>query len=252
VSDIPVGSPPAPHGRHAAPGGWYPDPVDPARERYWDGWQWSRNTRPRPSMEAPPPAPSAYPAGPVGGPFLPAAPSALRRPTTADGVPLAGWWWRVLAVVIDGLIIGVLTLVPTAPIYVRVIRRMLDYMATQPPGTVPDPAVISNLIGQRDQMLLAVAQIAVALVFHVTFLRWKAATPGKLLLGLRVVPVDRGRNTEPLSWGTILLRSVLWVVPGAMAYLLIFQLVDVLLPLWHPKRQSLHDLAARTQVVAVR
>src|SRR4028118_1050230 len=53
MSDIPVGSPPVPPGRHAAPGGWYADPVDPARERYWDGWQWSRNTRP---SESQPPA----------------------------------------------------------------------------------------------------------------------------------------------------------------------------------------------------
>ena len=27
---------------------------------------------------------------------------------------------------------------------------------------------------------------------------------------------------------------------------------DVLVPLWHPKRQTLHDLAARTQVVRLR
>lgn len=45
--EIPVGSPPAPPGRHAAPGGWYADPVDQVRERYWDGWQWTRNVRPR-------------------------------------------------------------------------------------------------------------------------------------------------------------------------------------------------------------
>src|SRR6478736_5390805 len=47
MSDIPVGSPVPPPGRHAAPGGWYPDPIDASQERYWDGWQWSRTTRPR-------------------------------------------------------------------------------------------------------------------------------------------------------------------------------------------------------------
>src|ERR687893_2334959 len=64
MSDIPVGSPPVPPGRHAAPGGWYADPVDPARERYWDGWQWSRNTRPRDVAPFPPPVP---PGGPPPG-----------------------------------------------------------------------------------------------------------------------------------------------------------------------------------------
>jgi uncharacterized RDD family membrane protein YckC len=28
--------------------------------------------------------------------------------------------------------------------------------------------------------------------------------------------------------------------------------VDVLFPLWHPKRQALHDMAARTQVIRSR
>ncbi|HEV2928958.1 MAG TPA: DUF2510 domain-containing protein, partial [Propionibacteriaceae bacterium] len=64
MSDIPVGSPPVPPGRHAAPGGWYADPVDPARERYWDGWQWSRNTRPREvTRYAAPPAAGGPPLG---------------------------------------------------------------------------------------------------------------------------------------------------------------------------------------------
>ncbi|RYZ27722.1 MAG: DUF2510 domain-containing protein, partial [Propionibacteriaceae bacterium] len=73
MSDIPVGSPPAPPGRHAAPGGWYPDPLDLARERYWDGWQWSRNTR---DSEVPPayrqaPGTPAAPSGPYGGQTTP-------------------------------------------------------------------------------------------------------------------------------------------------------------------------------------
>ena len=58
-SEIPVGSPPVPPGRHAAPSGWYPDPVNRANERYWDGWQWSRNTRPSENPAA------GQPVGPV-------------------------------------------------------------------------------------------------------------------------------------------------------------------------------------------
>jgi uncharacterized RDD family membrane protein YckC len=29
-------------------------------------------------------------------------------------------------------------------------------------------------------------------------------------------------------------------------------MIDALFPLWHPKRQTLHDLAAHTQVVLLR
>ena len=97
MSDIPVGSPPVPPGRHAAPGGWYADPVDPARERYWDGWQWSRNTRPR-EGQAPPyaapagAAPTGYPgAGPGYTGSTPGAPGAApggyRQPGHPPGYP---------------------------------------------------------------------------------------------------------------------------------------------------------------------
>ncbi|RYZ25411.1 MAG: DUF2510 domain-containing protein, partial [Propionibacteriaceae bacterium] len=95
MSDIPVGSPPAPPGRHAAPGGWYPDPLDLARERYWDGWQWSRTTR---ESEVPPayrqaPVAPAGPTGPAPGPYGQTPPWAAGQPavparqaaTTADG-----------------------------------------------------------------------------------------------------------------------------------------------------------------------
>ena len=36
------------------------------------------------------------------------------------------------------------------------------------------------------------------------------------------------------------------------AVLLVIRIVDVLMPLWNPKRQALHDVAAKTQVVKIR
>src|SRR5215218_9164881 len=119
VSEIPRGSPPVPPGRHAAPSGWYADPIDAGQERYWDGWQWSRNTRAREGTAAPgqgpaghPPQPglsanpgySQYPGYPQQGPSQPwtGQPTAGRpgqATLTADGVPLAGWWWRALSAI---------------------------------------------------------------------------------------------------------------------------------------------------------
>ena len=122
MSDIPVGSPPAPPGRHAAPTGWYPDPVNSAQERYWDGWQWSRNTRPRADLpgggygQAPY---ASYPAPNVTRPPGYAAPrmGSVQATMTADGVPLASWWWRVLAVLIDSLITTAIVTVITFPVW---------------------------------------------------------------------------------------------------------------------------------------
>ena len=46
----------------------------------------------------------------------------VRASTTADGVPLAGWWWRVLAALIDVLLTSIVVSMLTFPIY----RSMVD------------------------------------------------------------------------------------------------------------------------------
>jgi uncharacterized RDD family membrane protein YckC len=256
VSDIPVGSPPVPPGRHAAPGGWYADPVDPTRERYWDGWQWSRNTRPREVTRfTPPPAaggpPPGYPAQ-AGYPVQPMYPS-YRAATTADGVRLAGWWWRALAVLIDSVITSVVVIAVAFPIWQPMYAAFTAYfeaiLEAQQSGGPPPPAFDpTGLFSLRDQVLFTAVSLAIGMLYQMAFLRWKGATPGKLICRLRVVPVDRGRDPGPLSWTAVVLRSAIWVLPGINSLLALFTVVDVLFPLWHPKRQALHDLAARTQV----
>ena len=264
MSDIPIGSPPVPPGRHAAPGGWYPDPVDPAQERYWDGWQWSRNTRPRAGAQQPGFAP---PQQPYANPYPPSPPSPYQNrypagpvavggqaSTTADGVPLAGWWWRVLAAVLDSIFTSFLVSALTFPIY----RSMVDQFTqlfrelTEAQRTGAAPPDLTNLVSVQDQLIVVAVTLVVGGLYHALFLRWKAATPGKLICGLRVVPVDHGQNREPLSWNTIIIRVAIWMLPTVNGLLGVFRLIDGLFPLWQPKRQALHDLAAKTQVIKLR
>ncbi|MBA3528723.1 MAG: RDD family protein, partial [Propionibacteriaceae bacterium] len=194
--------------------------------------------------EQTPPFPGGYRAPATGVPVA----------VTADGVPLAGWWWRVLAVIVDSFIVNAIAAIPSIGIYARLFDKLAEFFRTamqaaqtgQPPPPSPAP---TDLISASDQLILLMIGLAVALAYHLTFLRWKAATPGKLICRLRVVPVDQGRRLGPLPWNTILIRVGVWVLPGLHPLLLIFKLLDVLFPLWQPKRQALHDLAARTQVV---
>ena len=264
MSDIPVGSPPAPPGRHAAPSGWYVDPVNSAQERYWDGWQWSRNTRP---FEQTAPgagygqAPySPYPAANGGGPNVRpplgrpgARPMSMQATTTADGVPLASWWWRALAVVIDNVILSAIVTIVTFPVWQSLYAAWTSYfdavLEAQRLGVAPPTMSVTELISGRNQLILTVATIGIGMLYHVGFLRWKSATPGKLLCGLRVVPVDHGHATGPLPWSSIFIRSAIWVLPSINSFLSLITVVDVLFPLWHPKRQALHDIAAKTQVI---
>ena len=258
MSDIPVGSPPAPPGRHAAPSGWYPDPVNPTQERYWDGWQWSRNTRPG---AAPPSAgygqaPYApYPQPNVTRPLGYAAPRAgsVQATMTADGVPLASWWWRVLAVLIDNLITTAIVTVITFPVWRSLYATLISFfnavLDAQRSGVAPPTLDTTDLISGTNQLVVTSVTLAVGMLYHAGFLRWKSATPGKLICGLRVVPVDRGRDPGPLAWNSIGIRTAVWVLPGISSFLALVTLVDVLFPLWHRKRQALHDIAAKTQVV---
>ncbi|WP_375423914.1 RDD family protein [uncultured Friedmanniella sp.] len=285
MSDIPIGSPPVPPGRHAAPSGWYADPTDGRQERYWDGWQWSRNTRAREGAETAssyPPAPAAPPAQPgyphqeygqqsTGQPgygqpghgqpgygqqsaHRPGPqPGARQAWATADGVPLAGWWWRVLAATIDNIILTLVSTLASLPLLIPIIRTFSTYLAdtvrAAEQGQMAPTVDPNSLIPAGDQIRLALIQVAIAFAYHVIFLRWRAATPGKLACGLRVVVQDLGRERTPLSWRTVLVRAGVWAAPGLYGALILFKLLDVLFPLWQPRRQALHDVAAQTQVV---
>ena len=294
MSDIPVGSPPVPPGRHAAPSGWYPDPIDGSHERYWDGWQWSRNTRAR---EGAAPTPTAYPPQqpghptpqqgypqqqqpgyPTQQPGYPTQPGQAspgyppagypqgggwpgqqlagqpgQAVATADGVRLAGWWWRVLAAVVDGVFVGILSTLVNLPLLLPLLERMSAYFAevvqAAEQGRPQPPVVPTDLMPMGDQLLLSVIAVAISFVYQVAFLRWRGATPGKLICGLRVVPVDQGRSRERLGWRRVIMRALVWAAPGLNTLLGLVRLLDVLFPLWQPKRQALHDLAAQTQVV---
>ncbi|HEU4547745.1 MAG TPA: RDD family protein, partial [Microlunatus sp.] len=219
-SEIPVGSPPVPPGRHAAPSGWYPDPVNRANERYWDGWQWSRTTRPQEGSAAPQPAqdpvgqappqsyppypsspygqappqqpygqaPSQQPYGQAPTPYPGNAYAAKPVPTTADGVPLAGWWWRALAIVIDAVIVGVASSLLLLPIYLRLASTLGDYFratveAAQRGQPMPAQPDLTALLSGTDQLILLLVSLGVHTLYITLFLRWRSATPGKMVVG---------------------------------------------------------------------
>ena len=187
--------------------------------------------------------PNPYRAATIGG--------STQAAYTADGVPLSGWWWRVLATILDGIFVGIVVGVIGFSIYQRMVSGITAYIdavvAAAQAGQTTQP-LITNYISTSDQALLIAIQLGVALIYNIAFLRWRSATLGMLICGLRVVPVDRGRFTDRLEWGSIVIRTLIWVLPGLSGFLKLFQLVDVLFPLWQPKRQAIHDLAAKTQV----
>ena len=85
---------------------------------------------------------------------------------------------------------------------------------------------------------------------------WKQATPGKLILGLRVRLRDR---PGPMTIGTVLLRwagqfgvGILGLLPVVGCLSFIYSVLDYLWPLWDDKNQAIHDKIAKTNVVRIR
>ena len=88
-----------------SPPGWHPDPEPkapgaPALLRYWDGTRWTDQVSPAP---------------PLGQHNFQSPYDIKKSPTTPDGVPLAGWWHRVGAYLIDAVIVLAIVGVVAAP-----------------------------------------------------------------------------------------------------------------------------------------
>lgn len=237
--------------------GWHPDPVppqpgQPAQLRYWDGSRWTEHTAP--AGGGPSPYAGQYAATQVyaGG--------ARGVATTPDGERLAGWWQRVLAYVVDAIAVGVVAAIIGIPWirqivdgYTEWFDEALDAGATGS-GTVDPSQLQADLFWPMAAVLLI--QLAVGVVYHVGFLVWRQATPGKMLVGLKVRLRDQ---PGPLTFGTALVRwltqfgpSALGIVPVVGTLTGLYALLDVLWPLWDDKKQAIHDKAARTNVVRTR
>lgn len=248
------------------PAGWYPDPdpdVPPEHrgQRYWDGTTWTEHVQPPPGAAAQPGGPAA-PYSPMPGyaamPGYGGAPAAVA--TTPDGERLAGWWQRVAAYLLDVVIMTPLVFLLAWPWMADILSAYTDLVdeavdASQSGGPMPDQAALLGEIMVPMLMVTAIG-VGVNFAYNVTFLKWRAATPGKMAVGLRV----RLRETPgPLSWGTVLMR---WLgqnwyglasgVPILGSVVSLWPVIDLLWPLWDDKKQALHDKVAKTNVVRTR
>lgn len=221
--------------------GWYDDPWDPRRYRYWDGNEWTGHSSPKFMAD-------------VGTGQQPAHPVQAGGPRTADGVPLSGWWRRVGARILDGIITALLGLPLTFYFYVQFFEAYGDYtrrlraegpqanVSFFPPGEVLQWALVVSLIST-----------AVYVLYEAVLLRRSGATLGKRATGIRVRP---SAGDGVLPWAVIARRigvyfglSTLATIPLVGILFSLLSLLNVLWPLWDDKRQTWHDKVAGTQVV---
>jgi uncharacterized RDD family membrane protein YckC len=228
------------------PAGWYPDPQPqaghPPYVRWWDGASWTEHAQPAPGAVA-----------------VQAPPS--ERDTTPDGQPLAGWWVRVGAYLIDVLVLVPILVLVSIPFWGHIGDVMGDYFhdvsnAMDNGRPVPASSYVRDEL-QGTFLLLGLINAAVSFAYSVGMLMWKQATVGKLCLGLRV----RLRETPgPMPFSTVAVRWLVQFGPGVVLAQVpfvgsiggLYGFLDGLWPLWDGRRQALHDKAAKTNVVRIR
>ena len=215
-----------------------------------------------PGPTSPHSSPMASPLSSMGSPLSsgdspPSSGDSLVR--CPDGAPPAGYWQRVGAFILDGLITAVITFILGGYFLMRALQPWLDAFTQALNST--DPTAFENLsqdlsvyMTGSDFYTFVGISVIVGLIYHVAFLTRFGATPGKMVLWISV----RCRDTPgPLPLPVAVRRyfltlatAVLGTLPGALSALaLLVRMVDLLFPAWDPQRQALHDKIAATNVV---
>ncbi|MZE79395.1 RDD family protein, partial [Streptomyces sp. SID5475] len=180
-----------------------------------------------------PPPPGGYGAPPPGGPYG-GSPygGPYGEPDPLAGMPpLASLGRRLLARIIDGLLIGI------------------------PVGLVAGGLIGGFGFGDNDDMGPSTGvQLAILLVYFVyegLMLSRSGQTVGKMLMKIRVAMVANGAVPAGNPGWT---RAAVYSLPQLVPCLgFVFWLVNVLFCTWDkPFRQCLHDKAAKTVVVSAR
>jgi uncharacterized RDD family membrane protein YckC len=138
---------------------------------------------------------------------------------------LAGRWRRLLAAIIDGIVVGAITWIITAPTL----------------GT--DAMTNNHHLGDRFAANGIMAVIGI-LYFGFQHGKWGQSI-GKRALGMRVV---RAADGGPIGYGAAFLRVGFTYILSTIT-LGFGALVDVVFILWDRRKQALHDKVAKTVVV---
>jgi uncharacterized RDD family membrane protein YckC len=188
---------------------------------------------PRAPGSEPPVAPRPEVPVPYGGPVPPGGwQQPLPRTDTWAGSPLAGWWSRVGAAFLDGLIL----LVPMAVII----------------GVIVAVAVSDDVAGIVVGLVGTLAYVVVLSGYAPVLMARDGAhngqTWGKQIVGIRVVH-DTG---AAVNFGYAFVREVVvkWFAFGTIGgFFFIPTLLDWLWPLWDDENRALHDMVVSSHVV---
>lgn len=193
-----------------APAGWYQSETDPpGTERYWDGAQWSAETR---AVMAPPP------------------PAVVAGERTVLGRELASPWLRIGARLLD----GVFLLIILFPI--GLILGLADVGITN--------LAANDISNEGGYVVLAL----VAAAYEILFTALKSATPGKMAVGIEIIRKADGQTplgfgTAALRWVPNVISYLNANLGGLVT------LASLVLIFADQQRRSVGDFVGQTYVV---
>ncbi len=182
-------------------------------------------------------------------PYLP-YPGQGAWPPAARDPSLAEWWQRLLARLIDVLVVSAIVSPAYVVLLIAWVHKIENIISKYPASGPPPPAAaLDNAVFSFYGILLLILAATALITFGYDWLQhglW-GATLGKRALGTRVVTAG---TRSRISGGAACGRAAVYgLVPGVPLAGGLFALLNELWLLWDPQRQCLHDKAARTVVI---
>ncbi len=244
----------------AVPPGWGPPPGSSGQQGWGEqqsGWG-QQQDRQQPGRGQQPgwgqqQQPNPWAAPPVGDRT---GWSTARSGMLPDGAVLAEWWRRLVARILDWIVVGLVAALFTVGLLSDLVAAVDTYwqaaLAAAESGTTPDTTQLESALFDA-ALPITLIGVAVTVVYEVVFLVWRGATPGKMLLGTVVRPAEAAGG---ISLAVALRRQAIFVVTNLLSLVPLVGLLGSLLALldpawllWDPRRQALHDKVADTVVV---
>lgn len=134
-----------------------------------------------------------------------------------------GFWIRFVARIIDGVILAIALTIINIPI-----EMVLGI------GRIGNPAAIMGMFG-----VLSVINIGIQCVYEAYFLSTRGATPGKIVLGLKVIHTDGSMLTAIQGVGRYF-AQLISAIPLAIGYIMAG---------FDDQKRALHDRICDTRVI---
>jgi uncharacterized RDD family membrane protein YckC len=165
-------------------------------------------------------------------------------PMSPGGLPLADFGTRLVAYIIDSLLMSVVALAVAVPGFIWIFSKLPDPAGFDTPGQLLNDFIVPLLLLE---LALFVVMLIAYYLYSVEYAHRSGQTLGKKAMKIRIIPLDPHlRYTRGMAAKRFLIEYVGGVVVPFFSYL------DGLWQLWDkPYQQALHDKVAATVVVKV-